>query len=130
MASECSLVVNLTTPQRNCLLAIFRAHPSAYEVRGAAQLPQRLCEAGLVREVDGAKPIRRFQLTPQGLSRATRLAARRLSDHVDAAMTAARERAPAPRPAAASPAAPQRPLGMPSVWPFPVSAHDWAGNER
>jgi len=91
MGSEApGAAVSLTTPQRNCLLAIFRAHPAAYEVRGAAQLPLRLCSAGLVKEVGGKKPIRRFQLTEEGLGRATRLAARRLNDRVDAVIAGAR----------------------------------------
>lgn len=118
--------MNLTTPQRNCLLAIFRAHPAAYETRGAAQLAQRLCAAGLAREVEGKKPVRRFQLTEQGLGRATRLAARRMNDHVEAVMAAARARTAAPRDPAQAPAPPQRPPGMPAAWPFATSGHDWA----
>lgn len=124
MASE-SLSVNLTTPQRNCLLAILRAHPGVYEVRGAAQLPQRLCDAGLARELEGKKPMRQFQLTEQGLARATRLASRRATDHDGAVLATGLARAPG-RSGSANPATADTMQRVALAnWPFPHSAHAW-----
>ena len=106
----------LTGPQRNCLLSIYRAHPAVYEVRGAARLARRLAEAGLVLQLARTPTTRRFRLTATGLLRATRIAERREANHevVRVAPTAI-----------ATPTAFQRPAGMPSEWPFPVSSHAW-----
>lgn len=114
----------LTTPQRSCLLAIFRAHPAAYETRGAATLAQRLCTAGLVIEVDGKQPLRRFQLTERGLARASRLATRRMSGQIDAILQARTRPAETPEPQASQ--QPMQPRNAPANWPFPLSAHEWA----
>lgn len=124
MASE-SLAVNLTTPQRNCLLAILRAHPGVYEVRGAAQLPRRLCEAGLARELEGQKPMRHFQLTEPGLARATRLANLRGADHLESVLAAELARTSARSSSANQPTADTGLRRGLANWPFPQSAHAW-----
>lgn len=125
MASE-SLSVNLTTPQRNCLLAILRAHPDVYEVRGAAQLPRRLCEAGLARELEGQKPMRHFQLTEQGLARATRLANLRGTDYLEAVLAAELAHSPSPSGTALHATAGTGQRVAIANWPFPHSAHAWS----
>ena len=108
--------MSLTTPQRNCLLAMYLAHPAIYEVRGAALLARRLADAGLALQLARTPKTRRFRLTAIGLVRAAKLAQRREADHevVSVAPTAI-----------AAPTAFQRPAGMPSAWPFPVSFHAW-----
>lgn len=115
-------MAHLTAPQRNTLLAVLRTHPLPYEVRGAAVLPQRLAQAGVLVETEARPPVRRFQLTPEGMERATRLAARRIAS--SSAMLDRRKRPQEPVDAE-EPAAPPRALGQPQNWPFPVSAHRW-----
>lgn len=107
----------LTTPQRNCLLAVFLAHPEVYVVRGAALLPQRLVKAGLVDEIEGYKKVRRFRLTPEGVTRATKLAARRDADHGHADVISG---------GLEGKGSPARCDSAPPGWVFPSSAHAWA----
>jgi hypothetical protein len=115
-------MAHLTTPQRNTLLAVLRTHPLPYEVRGAAVLPLRLTQAGALVEIEALSHLRRFQLTPAGLERASRLAARRIASSVAV---------PRPRPKlpgagnGAEPTPPRCEPGQPENWPFPVSAHRW-----
>lgn len=115
-------MAGLTTPQRNCLLAVYRAHPAVYEVRGAAMLARRLADAGLVVQLARTRTTRRFRLTAAGLFRAEKLADRRDADHGHAAIASALVQA---APIANEPVA-ARPRGMPEQWPFPASAHDWS----
>ncbi|MEJ8837536.1 hypothetical protein [Ramlibacter sp. AN1133] len=115
----------LTTPQRNCLLSIFAAHPAPYEIRGAGTLPKRLCALGLAKEIEARPLTRRFSLTEAGVERATRLAARRLADAVQAG-AARHAESLASALGAGGPAAVVVPPGKPPQWPFPVSAHAWS----
>lgn len=110
--------MSLTTPQRNCLLAVYRAHPDIYEVRGAANLARRLADAGLVIQLARTPKTRRFRLTAAGLIRAQKLAERRDADHASAAVASNLSGADAHA---------SRPAGMPENWPFPVSGHAWEG---
>lgn len=119
--------MNLTGPQRNALLAMFAAHPSPYEVRGSARMPLVLVDAGIATALEDArKGVKRFHLTPVGIERATRLAARRLASTIerDAAQRRAATAQAAGR-AAATPAAPPQSTGKPDGWPFPCSVYPW-----
>lgn len=112
----------LTTPQRNTLLDALRAHPRLLEVRDA-RVAQRLHEVGMLQLVDPTPPVRRFQLTPAGLERATKLAARRMADHLGHVPSRG---AAGPAAAMAVSAAAAPCTGQPPGWPFPVTAHCWA----
>lgn len=112
--------MSLTSPQRNCLLAMYRAHPAIYEVRGAANLARRVADAGLAIQLARTPKTRRFRLTAAGLMRAEKLAQRRDADHGSAAAASGLAGACSSIQAPTS-----LPAGVPADWPFPVSAHAW-----